>query len=161
MTQTPTTMASTMTIVLITVFLIVATSVTGQGEAAPPPIAGMVCGADLGLCAAALVKGGKPSEECCTGLDLAVKTQVKCLCDILMNPQILAGFNLTVENALLIPKSCGIDAGSSMCSAAKTPLPQGVPPVAGPPEDVKGVATKLAGTGLVGIALMTISMIFY
>ncbi|CAH2071409.1 unnamed protein product [Thlaspi arvense] len=147
MSQTPTTTASTMTIVLITVFLIVATSVTGQGEAAPPPIAGMVCGADLGLCAAALVKGGKPSEQCCTGLDKAVKTQVKCLCDILMNPKILAGFNLTVENALLIPKSCGIDAGSSMCS--------------GPPEDDKGVATKLAGTGLVGIALMTISMIFY
>ncbi|ESQ38227.1 hypothetical protein EUTSA_v10029377mg, partial [Eutrema salsugineum] len=121
------TTAATMTIVLITVSLMVATVVKGQGAAAPPPNAGMVCGADLGLCAAALIKGGKPSAECCTSLDKAVTTQLKCLCDILTNPQILAGFNLTVDNALLIPKSCGIDA--SMCSAPKTPLPQGVPPV--------------------------------
>lgn len=112
---TTTTTITTMTIILLAALLMTATVVSGQG-AAPPPNAGMVCGANLGLCAAALKEGGQPPAECCTSLDKAVKTQLKCLCAILTNPQILAGFNLTVENALLIPKSCGIDAGSSMCS---------------------------------------------
>lgn len=115
MSQTTTTTA-TRTVVLLTIFLMAATVVSGQGETAPPPNAGTVCGANLGLCAAALTQGGKPSSECCTSLEKAMTTQLKCLCDILTNPQILAGFGLTVEKALLIPKSCGINAGSSMCS---------------------------------------------
>ncbi|KAG2312194.1 hypothetical protein Bca52824_023751 [Brassica carinata] len=65
-----------------------ATVVNGQGAMAPPPNAGMVCEANLGLCAAALKVGTKPSDECCTSLDKAVKTQFKCLCAILTNPQI-------------------------------------------------------------------------
>ncbi|VVB07731.1 unnamed protein product [Arabis nemorensis] len=151
---------TTTTIILLAALLMAATVVSGQ-EAAPPSNAGMVCGTNLGLCAAALKGGGPPPAECCTSLDIAAKTQLKCLCAILTNPQILAAFNLTTENALLIPKSCGIDAASSMCSAEKTPLPQGVPPVAGPPKNDKAVATKVAGTGLVGIVLMTIPMMFY
>ncbi|XP_056849088.1 non-specific lipid transfer protein GPI-anchored 24-like [Raphanus sativus] len=154
MSQTTT----TTTLVLLSVLLIAATVVNGQEAMAPPPNAGMFCEANLGLCAAALKIGAKPSDECCTSLNKAVKTQLKCLCAILTNPQVLAGFNLTVENAFHIPQSCGIDAGPSMCSAAKAPLPNGVPPVSGPP---KNAATNLAGTGLVGIALMTISLMFY
>ncbi|XP_013619902.1 PREDICTED: non-specific lipid transfer protein GPI-anchored 2-like [Brassica oleracea var. oleracea] len=159
MSQTTT----TTTLLLLSALLIAATIVNGQGAMAPPPNASMVCEANLGLCAAALKVGEKSSEECCTSLDKAVKTQLKCLCAILTNPQVLAGFNLTVENALLIPKSCGIDAGPSMCSAAKAPLPHGVPPVPGPPKVDKDAApaSNLAGTGLVGIALITISMMFY
>ncbi|CAA7018616.1 unnamed protein product [Microthlaspi erraticum] len=161
MSQTTTTTTSTATVVLLTILLMAATVVSGQGDTAPPPNASIVCGANLGLCAAALTQGGKPSEECCKSLDTAVKTQLKCLCDILTNPQILAGYGLTVENVLLIPKSCGIDAGTSMCSAAKAPLPHGIPPVPGPPKDDKGAATKLAGTGLAGIIFMMISTMFY
>ncbi|CAG7877324.1 hypothetical protein BRARA_E02453 [Brassica rapa] len=157
MSQTTT----TTTLLLLSTLLIAAIVVNGQGAKAPPPNAGMVCDANLGLCAAALKVGAKSSEECCTSLEKAVKTQLKCLCAILTNPQVLAGFNLTVENALLIPKSCGIDAGPSMCSAAKAPLPHGVPPVPGPPKGEKDAASNLAGTGLVGITLITISMMFY
>lgn len=112
MSQTTT----TTTLVLLSVLLIAATVVNGQGAMAPPPNAGMVCEVNLGLCAAALKVGAKPSDECCTSLNKAVKTQLKCLCAILTNPQVLAGFNLTVENAFHIPQSCGIDAGPSMCS---------------------------------------------
>nr|VDC72356.1 unnamed protein product [Brassica rapa] len=144
MSQTTT----TTTLLLLSTLLIAAIVVNGQGAKAPPPNAGMVCDANLGLCAAALKVGAKSSEECCTSLEKAVKTQLKCLCAILTNPQVLAGFNLTVENALLIPKSCGIDAGPSMCSAAKAPLPHGVPPVPGPPKGEKDAASNLAGTGL-------------
>ncbi|RID63445.1 hypothetical protein BRARA_E02453 [Brassica rapa] len=143
MSQTTT----TTTLLLLSTLLIAAIVVNGQGAKAPPPNAGMVCDANLGLCAAALKVGAKSSEECCTSLEKAVKTQLKCLCAILTNPQVLAGFNLTVENALLIPKSCGIDAGPSMCS--------------GPPKGEKDAASNLAGTGLVGITLITISMMFY
>ncbi|KFK31970.1 hypothetical protein AALP_AA6G183400 [Arabis alpina] len=155
MSQTTTT-----TIILLAALLMAATAVSGQGPASSPN-ASMFCGANLGLCAAALKGGGPPPAECCASLDKAVKTQLKCLCDILTNPLILAGFGLTVENALLIPKSCGIDAAPSMCSAAKTPSTQGVPPVAGPPKNDKAAATKVAGTGLVGIVFMTISLMLY
>ncbi|KAG7552881.1 Bifunctional inhibitor/plant lipid transfer protein/seed storage helical domain [Arabidopsis thaliana x Arabidopsis arenosa] len=159
-------MAQTTTVIfLLATLLMAATTVSGQGPhlpLAPSPSVNEVmnCAAGLAVCLPAITQGGPPLPECCTALETAVKTQLPCLCGLIKSPTLLIPFNVTAFNALL-SQTCGITTDPNMCSekTAQAPLPHTAAPVPGPPN--KNAASKLAGTGLVGIVLITIVAMFY
>ncbi|EFH51027.1 protease inhibitor/seed storage/lipid transfer protein family protein [Arabidopsis lyrata subsp. lyrata] len=161
-------MAQTTTVIfLLATLLMAAMTVSGHGPhlpLAPSPSVNEVmnCAAGLAVCLPAITQGGPPTPECCTALETAVKTQLPCLCGLIKSPTLLIPFNVTAFNALL-SQTCGLTADPNMCSeiVAQAPLPQTAAPVPGPPKSDKNAASKLAGTGLVGVVLITIAAMFY
>ncbi|XP_010422203.1 PREDICTED: non-specific lipid transfer protein-like 1 [Camelina sativa] len=159
----------TAVIFLLATLLMVATTVSGQGPhipLAPSPAINEVmnCTSGLAVCAPAIIQGGTPSPECCTAIETAVNTQLSCLCKFIKSPMLFVPFNVTTFNALF-SQTCGLTADPNLCSktTAQAPLPQTKAPSPVPTESDKDAATasKLAGTGLVGIVLITISAMFY
>ncbi|KAJ0243202.1 Non-specific lipid transfer protein GPI-anchored 24 [Hirschfeldia incana] len=162
-------MAQTTTVIFIlAIFLVAATVVSGETPnslVAPSPTINeaMNCAAGLTVCLPAFAQGGNPSQECCTAIETAVKTQLSCLCRFIKPPVLVVPFNITAFNAL-ISKTCGINTYNNLCSetTAQAPLPpHATAPPPGAPKADKAAASKLAETGLVGIVLIMISAIFY
>ncbi|WZZ34740.1 hypothetical protein YC2023_018141 [Brassica napus] len=148
-------MAQTTTVIFILATLLVATTVV-SGQTPPSPVApsptineAMNCAAGLTVCLPAFAQGGTSPKECCTALETAVKTQQSCLCGFIKAPALVVPFNITAFSAL-ISKSCGINTDLNLCSET-----------AGAPKTDKDAASKPAETGLVGIALIMISALFY
>ncbi|EOA23079.1 hypothetical protein CARUB_v10003860mg [Capsella rubella] len=160
-------MARTITMIfLLATLLMAATTVSGQGPQiplAPSPAVNEVmnCAAGLAICVPAMTQGGPLSPDCCTALETAMKTQLPCLCGLIKSPMLLVPFNVTVFNALL-SQSCGHTADPNLCSetTAQAPLPQTKAPSPVPTKSEKDAASKVARTGLVGIVLITIALMF-
>ncbi|KAL9286538.1 putative bifunctional inhibitor/plant lipid transfer protein/seed storage helical [Arabidopsis thaliana] len=161
-------MAQTTTVIfLLATLLMAATTVSGQGPhipLAPSPSVNeaMNCAAGLAVCLPAITQRGPPSQECCTAVETALNTQLSCLCGFIKSPMLLIPFNVTDFNALF-SKTCGLTTDPNLCSetAAQAPLPKTAAPVPGAPKSDKDAASKLAGTGLVGIVVITIAAMFY
>ncbi|CAN8246379.1 unnamed protein product [Cochlearia groenlandica] len=154
-------------IFLLATLLMAARVVSGQEPpslVAPSPEnnKGKNCMEDLTVCLPSITQGGTPSQECCTALNTAVKTQLSCLCGFIKSPVLFIPFDVSIFN-VLFSQSCGLDTDSNLCSvtAARAPSPQVKAPVQGPPKGDKNAASKLVGTGLVGIVFFTIATIFY
>ncbi|CAN6854472.1 unnamed protein product [Brassica oleracea] len=162
-------MAQTTTVIFILATLLVATTVV-SGQTPPSPVApsptineAMNCAAGLTVCLPAFAQGGTSPKECCTALETAVKTQQSCLCGFIKAPALVVPFNITAFS-VLISKSCGINTDLNLCSgtaAQAPPLPHMTAPPPGAPKTDKDAASKPAETGLVGIALIMISALFY
>ncbi|XVF50427.1 hypothetical protein PTKIN_Ptkin04bG0099100 [Pterospermum kingtungense] len=56
-----------------------------------------------------------PPPVCCTPLKDLITQGNQCLCTVFDNPALLKTVNLTVDEALAIPKACGIDVDVSVC----------------------------------------------
>ncbi|KAL0730663.1 hypothetical protein Bca4012_026757 [Brassica carinata] len=161
-------MAQTTTVIFIlATLLLAATVVSGQtphSPVAPSPTINeaMNCAAGLTVCLPAFAQGGTPSQECCTAVETAVKTQLSCLCGFIKAPVLVVPFNVTAFSAL-ISKTCGINTDTNLCSepTAQAPLPHTTAPPPGAPKADKAAASKLAETGLVGIVLIMTSAIFF
>lgn len=61
---------------------------------------------------------GSPPATCCGPLKEAVSGDGKCICNLFNNPGFLQGFNVTQEQALQLPKHCGIEADTNKCKNA-------------------------------------------
>ncbi|XP_010529492.1 PREDICTED: non-specific lipid-transfer protein-like protein At5g64080 [Tarenaya hassleriana] len=144
-------MAQTTTrILLLAAWLVAATAVSAQ---APSPGSPNCSVSDLSVCASA-VQGENPNEKCCSALAMAIKTELPCLCHLFSsvpNPEV----------ALSIPKKCNLPVDANICSASHAPPPQALAPQAGSPKGQKGAAAKMTGTGLFGLFLISITMMFY
>ncbi|VVB07732.1 unnamed protein product [Arabis nemorensis] len=162
-------MAQTTTMIfLVATLLMAATIVSGQKP--PTPVApsptvdeAMNCAAGLTVCVPTITGGGTPSQECCTAIDIALKTQITCLCGFIKSATLVVPFNVTAFSALL-SQNCGIDTDPNLCSqtsAQAPPSPTTTAPIPGPPKAGKNAASKLAGTGLVGIVLTTMATMLY
>ncbi|GAV69534.1 LTP_2 domain-containing protein [Cephalotus follicularis] len=60
-----------------------------------------------------------PPALCCLPLKEIVTNDSKCLCDIFNNPEILKSFNITQDDALKVPKACGVKVDLSECKNGK------------------------------------------
>ncbi|KAL1190860.1 Non-specific lipid transfer protein GPI-anchored 24 [Cardamine amara subsp. amara] len=154
-------MAQTTTMIfLLATLLMAATTVSGQEPAPSPTINDVMnCAADLTVCLPVITQRKTPSPECCTALETALKTKLSCLCGFIKSTMLLVPFNVTAFNA-----ACGLNTDPNLCSetaGAPPPLPQTKAPMPGPPKADKDAASKLTGTGLVGIVFITISAMFY
>ncbi|OAP18752.1 hypothetical protein AXX17_AT1G67790 [Arabidopsis thaliana] len=57
-----------------------------------------------------------PPPSCCGPMKEIVEKDAPCLCTAFNNPEVLKALNLTKENALLLPKACGVNPDVSLCS---------------------------------------------
>ncbi|XP_021292417.1 non-specific lipid-transfer protein-like protein At2g13820 [Herrania umbratica] len=62
-----------------------------------------------------------PPATCCSPLKDIIDHDSQCLCKVFNNPEILKGFNLTLDEAMKLPKACGIDVDVSVCKKATAP----------------------------------------
>ncbi|ONK79967.1 uncharacterized protein A4U43_C01F12350 [Asparagus officinalis] len=86
------------------------------------------CASKLVPCANYL-NSTKPPESCCGPLKDAVKNELPCLCSLFNSPDIIKAFGINMTQALELPKRCGVNSNTSLCSksgatppsSAKTP----------------------------------------
>ncbi|XVE58883.1 hypothetical protein DITRI_Ditri04bG0204700 [Diplodiscus trichospermus] len=69
-----------------------------------------------------------PPPTCCTPLKDVIAQEPQCLCKVFNNPEFLKSANLTRDEALAIPKACGIDADVSVCNNGASPTIPSTPP---------------------------------
>ncbi|KAK6249821.1 hypothetical protein SCA6_003826 [Theobroma cacao] len=62
-----------------------------------------------------------PPATCCSPLTDVFTHDSQCLCKVFNNPEILKGFNLTLDEAMKLPKACGIDVDVSVCKKGSSP----------------------------------------
>ncbi|KAE9459433.1 hypothetical protein C3L33_08644, partial [Rhododendron williamsianum] len=79
------------------------------------------CAAQLVPCAAYINGTGKPPESCCGPMEVAVDTELACLCNLYTTPGLLASFGFNVAQAIAIPARCGIT-NASTCSEGQSHL---------------------------------------
>lgn len=56
-----------------------------------------------------------PPPVCCLPLKDMVAHQAQCLCSALANPDLLKDFNVTMDGALKLAKTCGASVDMSVC----------------------------------------------
>ncbi|KAK2984434.1 hypothetical protein RJ640_014840 [Escallonia rubra] len=56
------------------------------------------------------------TNACCVPLKKAISDDLHCLCDGLNNNVIMESFNVSRDQALLLPKACGSKADTSVCN---------------------------------------------
>lgn len=109
-------MGQTTTMIFLLATLLMAASGQGQPSMpAPSPTVNeaMNCTAGLAICISDLTMGGTPSQECCTAIDITIKTQLLCLCSFIKRSPIPV--NVTDFNARL-SQSCGLTTDPIMCT---------------------------------------------
>lgn len=89
---------------MVAVALLVITTRTAEGQAD--------CAANLIPCAEYL-NSTNPAPACCNAIREVVSTQLRCLCNLYNNPNLVPGINMT--QALELPKHCNLSADTSRC----------------------------------------------
>lgn len=98
---------------LFLVAMAVAVAVSGvEGQTNPPS-----CAASLVPCQDYL-NATTPSDECCSSLRNAVRTDLPCLCDLFQDEDLFRAFRINMTQALELPRRCGITQGIDACNAA-------------------------------------------
>ncbi|KAL9662343.1 hypothetical protein QQ045_027176 [Rhodiola kirilowii] len=101
-------------LVLIPLFLLICSSYfpvsSAEGAGSPP------CVQKLLVCQPYLKNPSNPSALCCAPLKDLIANDPKCLCGLFNNPDLLKMFNVTMEEALQLPKACGSKADVSKCN---------------------------------------------
>ncbi|XP_022715324.1 lipid transfer-like protein VAS [Durio zibethinus] len=62
-----------------------------------------------------------PPATCCSPLKDMITQEKQCLCKVFDNTELLKSVNLTKDEALALPKACGIDVDVSVCNNATSP----------------------------------------
>uniref|UniRef100_A0A6N2LQ38 Bifunctional inhibitor/plant lipid transfer protein/seed storage helical domain-containing protein n=1 Tax=Salix viminalis TaxID=40686 RepID=A0A6N2LQ38_SALVM len=81
----------------------------------------MACMQNLLPCKPYLQGTEHPPPVCCLPLKNMVAQQTQCLCSVLTNPDLLKDFNVTVDGALKLAKTCGASVDMSVCKNATSP----------------------------------------
>ena len=75
----------------------------------------MSCIKNLLPCKPYLPGTEQPPPVCCLPLKDMVAHQAQCLCSALANPDLLKDFNVTMDGALKLAKTCGASVDMSVC----------------------------------------------
>ncbi|XP_054785760.1 non-specific lipid transfer protein GPI-anchored 9-like [Prosopis cineraria] len=93
----------------------------------------MQCVEKLGPCEPYLkspgAKSGTPPETCCQPLKDMIAKDLECLCNVFNSPEMLQSINATRDDALKLPKACGLDDDASKCNkdaSSSTSSPSGL-----------------------------------
>ncbi|KAJ6874890.1 lipid transfer-like protein VAS [Populus alba x Populus x berolinensis] len=81
----------------------------------------MSCIKNLLPCKPYLPGTEQPPPVCCLPLKDMVAHQAQCLCSALANPDLLKDFNVTMDGALKLAKTCGASVDMSVCKNATSP----------------------------------------
>ena len=73
------------------------------------------CLQNLVHCQPYLKGSSNPTATCCEQLNETVTYDLKCLCDLLSNTDVLKSYNISSEEVNKLPKECGIDTKKSSC----------------------------------------------
>ncbi|KAL9374937.1 hypothetical protein Peur_031816 [Populus x canadensis] len=65
-----------------------------------------------------------PPPVCCLPLKDMVAHQAQCLCSALANPDLLKDFNVTMDGALKLAKTCGASVDMSVCKNGSNTTPK-------------------------------------
>lgn len=68
------------------------------------------------------LQSSSPPDTCCTPLAGMVDGEGDCFCQIFNDPGLLKSFNVTQEQALKLPKNCGMNADVSGCKNREPPI---------------------------------------
>ncbi|XVF09433.1 hypothetical protein REPUB_Repub07fG0092300 [Reevesia pubescens] len=60
-----------------------------------------------------------PPATCCAPLKDLITQESQCLCKVFNNPELLKTVNITMDEALAVPKACGIEVDISVCKNGK------------------------------------------
>ncbi|KAI3822274.1 hypothetical protein L1987_09862 [Smallanthus sonchifolius] len=78
------------------------------------------CAAKLIPCSPYLNSTTTPPNSCCDPLKEAVANDLQCLCSLYYNPSFMSGLGVDVDQALRLPRLCGIS-DTSACKTAQAP----------------------------------------
>ncbi|KAK6921234.1 Bifunctional inhibitor/plant lipid transfer protein/seed storage helical domain [Dillenia turbinata] len=115
---------------------------SGSGDTLP-------CVQKLAPCRPYLKSSSMPPATCCAPLKEMVSDDRACLCSIFNDPEILKSLNITQDQALQLPRSCGANPDISKCNngvvtkgtAANPPSSSPSTPLAPPtPSDDSGTS---------------------
>ncbi|XP_015693827.2 non-specific lipid transfer protein GPI-anchored 7-like [Oryza brachyantha] len=107
------------------------------------------CAAKLVPCAQYMNGTDTPPAACCDPLKEAVKSELKCLCDLYASPEIFKAFNINITDALRLSKRCGISETTSMCP--------GNSPTNSPPGS-KNAGHRTVSAGLPGLMSLFLAL---
>ncbi|KAE9600221.1 putative bifunctional inhibitor/plant lipid transfer protein/seed storage helical [Lupinus albus] len=69
----------------------------------------------------------KPSSTCCIPLNEILTNDTECLCSFINNPKLLLSMNVTKDDLLKLPESCGLKADISVCDKGASSPPSPTP----------------------------------
>ncbi|GKD67971.1 lipid transfer-like protein VAS [Tanacetum coccineum] len=99
---------------LVTLLLVAMTASTARAQA-------QTCASKLVPCGNYLNATTKPPNTCCDPIKEAVANDLQCLCNLYENPDFLSSLGINVQQALNLPKLCGIPSDDSACKNANAP----------------------------------------
>lgn len=62
-----------------------------------------------------------PTKTCCDPLKNAVKTQLKCLCNLLNDNDLVKDSGIDLAEVIKLPKRCGVSTDISVCKTVAPP----------------------------------------
>ena len=144
--------SSSLTVVLTLLMMTISIS-TAQAQT-------QTCASKLIPCAQYINSTATPPSSCCDTIKEAVATDLQCLCNLYENPGFLASFGINVEQALRLPRLCGIPSDATACKSAQAPSGSSTqpPPARG---DNDNDAGKIASSGAVILVFISACMMLF
>ncbi|XP_019457937.1 PREDICTED: lipid transfer-like protein VAS isoform X2 [Lupinus angustifolius] len=84
-----------------------------------------------------------PSPTCCIPLNEILTNNTECLCSFINNPKLLASMNVTKDDLLKLPDSCGLKADISICDKESSSSPSPTSADKAPPAEDSKSSTKM------------------
>ncbi|KAM7471072.1 hypothetical protein LguiA_009255 [Lonicera macranthoides] len=141
---------------LISSWVIIVNGAGGGAESALP------CIQKLLPCQPYLLAPTNPPATCCLPLREIITNEKECICSVFKNPEIMKSLNVTLEQALKLPKACAINnADASLCNNNAT-APTGSPATPSAPAPPKGsnaangMISSFGGSFVVAVSCMVL-----
>ncbi|KAL8256012.1 hypothetical protein R6Q59_031079 [Mikania micrantha] len=147
-------MANRSSLTVVIALTVIAVSIsTAQAQA-------QTCASKLVPCGPYLNSTATPPSSCCDPIKETVRTDLQCLCNLYANPSFLSSIGVNIEQALRLPRLCGVSSDTSVCKTAQAPNGSGPKP---PPANTPGgnSAGRIASSGAIGLLLISVYMMLF
>ncbi|KAI3687588.1 hypothetical protein L1987_81288 [Smallanthus sonchifolius] len=146
-------MATSSSLTVVTLLVMAVTISTAQAQV-------QTCGQKLIPCAEYLNSTTTPPNSCCDPIKEAVANDLQCLCSLYQNPALLTGLGINVDQALRLPRLCGISSDTTACNTTQAPGGSTTQP---PPGNTPGGnnAGKIASSGVLSLVFISTWMILF
>ncbi|KAM0045592.1 putative plant non-specific lipid-transfer protein/Par allergen [Helianthus debilis subsp. tardiflorus] len=139
--------------VVVTLLVMVVSISTAQAQT-------QTCASKLVPCAQYLNSTTTPPNSCCDPIKEAVANDLECLCGLYENPSFLTNLGIDVQQALRLPRLCGISSDTTACKTAQAPGGSSTQPPPGSTPGGNG-AGKIASSGVVGLLFISTFMMLF
>ncbi|KAM0010274.1 putative plant non-specific lipid-transfer protein/Par allergen [Helianthus debilis subsp. tardiflorus] len=146
--------SSSLTLTLTVALLLVTAAIpAAQAQA-------QTCASKLVPCAAYLNATTTPPNTCCDPIKEAVANDLQCLCNLYSNPAFLSGLGINIQQALRLPRLCGVSSDTSVCKSVQAPNVSSPKP---PPASTQGQssASKISSSAVTGLLFVLACMLLF